>query len=98
MPKNVALRKSNDDVDETSGDKGGVAGARLKAFLDRIDRIEEEKKGLAEDVKDIYAEAKGVGFDVKTMRRIIKLRKMEPEKRQEEDELLELYMSAIGMA
>ncbi|MCK6418348.1 MAG: DUF2312 domain-containing protein [Alphaproteobacteria bacterium] len=75
-----------------------MAGARLKSFLERIERLEEEKKALAEDVRDIYAEAKGVGFDTKTMRRILKLQKMEPEKRREEDELLELYMAAIGMA
>lgn len=82
--------------DETS-DVGGVAGKRLKSFLDRVERLEEEKKGLADDIKDIYAEAKGVGFDVKTMRKILKLRKMETEKRREEEELLELYKAAIGL-
>jgi len=87
-------QKANDD--ETV-DVGGVAGKRLKSFLDRVERLEEEKKGLAEDIKDIYAEAKGVGFDVKTMRKILKLRKMETEKRREEEELLELYKAAIGL-
>lgn len=76
---------------------GGVAGQRLKAFLERIERLTEEKNGLAEDIKDVYAEAKGVGFDVKTMRKIIRLRKMDTEKRREEDELEELYKAAIGM-
>lgn len=89
-----ALEKVTDD--ETS-DVGGVAGKRLKSFLDRVERLEEEKKGLADDIKDIYAEAKGVGFDVKTMRKILKLRKMEVEKRREEEELLELYKAAIGL-
>jgi uncharacterized protein (UPF0335 family) len=97
MPKSAALKQSEEKQEETK-DVGGVAGQRLRAFLERIERLEEEKKGLADDVKDIYAEAKGVGFDVTTMRRIIKLRKMEPEKVREQDELLELYKAAIGMA
>jgi uncharacterized protein (UPF0335 family) len=83
--------------DDETADVGGVAGKRLKSFLDRIERLEEEKKSLADDIKDIYAEAKGVGFDVKTMRKILKLRKMETDKRREEEELLELYKAAIGL-
>ncbi len=83
--------------DDDTQDVGGVAGKRLKSFLDRIERLEEEKKGLAEDIKEIYAEAKGTGFDVKTMRKILKLRKMETDKRREEEELLELYKAAIGL-
>jgi uncharacterized protein (UPF0335 family) len=85
------------EKDDETSDVGGVAGKRLKSFLDRVERLEEEKKGLADDIKDIYAEAKGVGFDVKTMRKILKLRKMEVEKRREEEELLELYKAAIGL-
>lgn len=85
------------EKDDDTSDIGGVAGKRLKSFLDRVERLEEEKKGLADDIKDIYAEAKGVGFDVKTMRKILKLRKMETEKRREEEELLELYKAAIGL-
>lgn len=83
--------------DDETADVGGVAGKRLKSFLDRVERLEEEKKALADDIKDIYAEAKGVGFDVKTMRKILKLRKMETDKRREEEELLELYKAAIGL-
>jgi uncharacterized protein (UPF0335 family) len=78
-------------------DVGGVAGQRLKAFIERVERLEEEKAALAEDIKEVFAEAKGTGFDVKTMRKIIKLRKMDAEKRREEQELLDLYASAIGM-
>ena len=78
-------------------DVGGVAGKRLKSFLERIERLEEEKAGLSDDIKDVYGEAKATGFDTKTMRRIIKLRKMDIEKRREQDELLELYKAAIGM-
>ena len=80
-----------------TSDVGGVAGERLKSFLDRIERLEEEKSELAEDIKEVYAEAKSVGFDVKTMRKVIKLRKMDTEKRREEDELLELYKAAVGI-
>ncbi len=77
-------------------DVGGIAGRRLASFLERIERLLEEKQGLADDVKDVFAEAKGVGFDGKTIRRILKARKMDPQKRQEEDELFELYMAALG--
>jgi uncharacterized protein (UPF0335 family) len=89
-----AARKVSEDEPQ---DVGGVAGKRLKSFLDRVERLEEEKKGLADDIKEIYAEAKGTGFDVKTMRKILKLRKMETDKRREEEELLELYKAAIGL-
>lgn len=83
--------------DNTANDTQGVSGQRLKAFIERVERLEEEKAGLAEDIKDIMAEAKGVGFDTKTMRKIIRLRKMDKQKREEEEELLELYKSAIGL-
>lgn len=83
--------------ENTANDTGGVSGQRLKAFIERIERLEEEKAGLAEDIKDIMAEAKGTGFDTKTMRKVIRLRKMDKQKRQEEEELLELYKSAIGL-
>ena len=92
---NVA-RISEDTETETS-DTGGVSGKRLKSFIERIERLEEEKTALAEDIKDIYAEAKSTGFDSKTMRKLIRLRKMDTEKRREEDELLELYKAAIGL-
>ena len=78
-------------------DVGGVAGGRLKSFIERLERLEEEKAALAEDIKDVYAEAKATGFDVKTIRKIVSLRKMDPEKRREQDELLDLYKSAVGM-
>lgn len=78
-------------------DVGGVAGARLRSFVERIETLEEEKKALAEDIKEIYAEAKGTGFDAKTIRRIIALRKIDVEKRQEAEAILDLYKTAIGM-
>ena len=74
----------------------GNAG-HLKAFIERIERLEEEKKALADDIKDVYAEAKGTGFDVKIMRKIISIRKQDREKRREEEEILDLYMAALGI-
>jgi len=76
---------------------GGVAGQVLRSFVDRIHRIEEEQAALNEDKKEIYAEAKGRGFDAKIVRKIVALEKMEAEKRREEEELLDLYKSAIGL-
>jgi len=74
-----------------------VAADRLRSFIERIERLEEEKKGLADDIKDVFAEAKSVGFDTKIIREILKLRKMEEQARAERDELLTLYMHALGM-
>lgn len=74
----------------------GVSGDRLKLFIERIERLEEEKRSMAEDIKEVYAEAKGIGFDPKTMRQVVKLRKMDREKRIEEEQMLDLYLSALG--
>lgn len=78
-------------------DEQKAAGQRIKSFVERIERLEQEKADLAEDIKEIYAEVKAVGFDVKILRKIIALRKMDPEKRSEEQAILELYMTALGM-
>ncbi len=78
-------------------DVGGVAGKRLQMIIDRIERLEEEKAATMEDIKEVYAEAKGTGFDVKAIRKIVGLRKIDAEKRREAEEILELYKSAIGM-
>jgi uncharacterized protein (UPF0335 family) len=78
-------------------DVGGIAGERLKSFIERIERLEEEKKALAEDIKEVFAEAKGVGFDVKTMRQIIKLRKIDQDDLDEQEALLDTYKRALGM-
>lgn len=78
-------------------DVGGIAGDRLKSFIERIERLEEEKKALAEDIKEVFAEAKGNGFDIKIMRQIIKLRKLDSNDRDEQEALLDVYMRAIGM-
>lgn len=111
MSENVAnFPQSDDETEQQEGsasgesssggearDVGGVAGQRLRSFIERVERLEEEKTALMEDIKEVYAEAKGVGFDAKTMRKIVSLRKMDAEKRRESDELLDLYKSAIGM-
>ncbi len=75
----------------------GISSSRLKSFIERIEKLEEDKAAVSEDLKEVYAEAKGTGFEVKIIRQIVRLRKIEVEKRREQDELLELYMSAIGM-
>jgi uncharacterized protein (UPF0335 family) len=72
-----------------------VEAGQLKAFVERIERLEEEKQTLADDIKDIYAEAKGNGYDVKILRKIVSLRKQD--KRREEEEILDLYLAALGM-
>jgi uncharacterized protein (UPF0335 family) len=74
-----------------------VTDDRLRLLIERVERLEEEKKGIADDIRDVYAEAKAVGYDAKIMREIIKLRKMKPDDRAERDAILELYKSALGM-
>jgi uncharacterized protein (UPF0335 family) len=76
---------------------GNVAADQLRLFIERIERLEEEKKGVADDVKDVYAEAKANGYDTKTMRSIVRLRKMEKHARDEADALLETYRNALGL-
>ncbi len=78
-------------------DVGGVSGERLRSFVERIERLEEEKAHIAEDIKEVYAELKGVGYDAKTVRKVVALRKLDTEKRREADELLDLYKTAVGM-
>jgi uncharacterized protein (UPF0335 family) len=69
----------------------------LKAFIERIERLEEEKKALADDVRDVYSEAKGSGFDVKALRAIVRLRKQDADERKEHEAIMETYMHALGM-
>jgi uncharacterized protein (UPF0335 family) len=89
---------AGDHTQENSmADIGGVAGDQLRAFIERIERLEEEKAGLASDIKDIYAEASGNGFDTKAMRQIVRLRKLEAAERREQEEILSLYRAAIGL-
>ena len=78
-------------------DVGGVAGDHLRSLIERIERLEEEKKSLADDIKEVFAEAKGTGFDVKAMRAILRLRKMDKADYQEQEYMIDLYKHALGM-
>ncbi len=77
--------------------EGAVQADRLKLLIERIERLEEEKKAIADDIRDVYAEAKAVGYDPKTMRAVVRLRKMDTHDRREQDDLLETYKAALGM-
>ncbi|MFC7473751.1 MULTISPECIES: DUF2312 domain-containing protein [Dankookia] len=76
---------------------GGIAVDRLRSIIERVERLEEERKALASDIKDIFAEAKSAGFDVKVVRQIISIRKKEPAEVEEQETLLDLYRRALGM-
>ncbi len=78
-------------------DVGGVSSAQLKSFIERIEQLEEEKAALGEQIRDVFSEAKGSGFDVKVIRQVLKIRKLETQERLEQEELLDLYMTALGM-
>lgn len=78
-------------------DTGGIAGDRLRSFIERVERLEEDRANLNADIREVYAEAKSSGFDAKTMRQIVRLRKMEPNERQEQEHLLEVYRNAVGI-
>ena len=78
-------------------DVGGIAGDRLKSFVERIERLEEERRTLSADIKEVYAEAKGSGFDTKIMRQVIRLRRMDKDDLDEQETLLDVYRRALGM-
>ncbi len=85
-------------LDATADEKPtNVAGERLRSIVDRIERLEEERKALGSDIKDIYGEAKSAGFDVKVLRQLIRIRKQEPAEIEEQETLLDVYRRAIGM-
>jgi uncharacterized protein (UPF0335 family) len=76
---------------------GGVAGEQLRAFIERIERLQEEKKDVQDQIKEVFSEAKGVGFDTRIMRQLLRLRSLRDADRSEQEELLEIYKAAIGM-
>lgn len=78
-------------------DKTNVSDDRLRLLIERVERLEEEKKGIADDIKDVYAEAKAAGYDPKIMRRIVRLRKMKPDDRREQALVTETYCNALGI-
>lgn len=85
------------DMNDDSFSTQAVAAGQLRAIIERIENLEEEKKEVSDQIKEVYAEAKGNGFDTKTLRKVIQLRKRSTEERQEEEALLDLYLSALGM-
>jgi len=86
------------DPDMSGGQMSAATldGGHLKSFIDRVERLEEQKKAISDDIRDVYAEAKGNGYDVKIMRKIVSLRKQDASKRSEEEEVLDLYLNALG--
>ena len=78
-------------------DSAAVNASHLRAFIERIEKLEEEKRAIADDIKDVYAEAKGTGFDAKILRKIVSMRRMDRDTRREEEEILDLYLTALGM-
>jgi len=90
MPATAAAEKNEQSAHRFAKDQ-------LKAIVERIERLEEEKKATSDDIRDVYAEAKGNGFDVKALRTIVRLRKQDTDERREEQEVLETYMHALGM-
>ena len=92
----MAKRTKNNGVGHNSGARaGGVTSKQLRSFIERIENLEEEKKGIAEDIKEVYAGAKAVGLDTKIMRKVIAIRKMDQADRQEQEALLDVYLHAI---
>ncbi|MFP1630888.1 DUF2312 domain-containing protein [Zhengella sp. ZM62] len=85
-------------MDDITAESETVAAGQLRSIIERIERLEEEKKTIADDIKDVYAEAKGNGFDTKALRTIVRLRKQDANERQEQEAMLELYKAALGMA
>lgn len=94
-----AAERPNEQPDDTSlaDAAAGFAKEQLKSFIERIERLEEEKKTIADDIKDVFAEAKGTGFDVKALRAILRMRKQDADQRAEHEAIVDLYMQALGM-
>ena len=98
-PDTTAVRvepMDQSDITPTSDGSATISAQQLRNFVDRIERLEQEKAGIADDIKDCYAEAKSLGYEVKILRKVIALRKKKPNERREESELLEIYLQALG--
>lgn len=93
----AAALEGRAEENDTARDVGGVAGKRLLSIIERVERLEEEKTALADDIKEVFSEAKGIGYDVKIIRKLLRLRKIDSQKRAEDQSLLETYAAAIGM-
>ena len=95
MPDRAETMDSTDFAPTTDG-SASISAEQLRNFVDRIERLEQDKAGIADDIKDCYAEAKSLGYDVKILRKVISLRKRKPDERREEAELLDIYLHALG--
>jgi uncharacterized protein (UPF0335 family) len=91
------ISKAATGSEANPGEAGGIAADRLRSLVERIERLEEERKALGSDIKDIYAEAKSAGFDVKVIRQLISIRRKEPAEVEEQETLLDVYRRALGM-
>ena len=96
MGRTAGLRRSGEGATKKATG-GGVSADQLRSFIERIERLEEEKAALAGDIREVYAEAKSSGFDTKIMRQLVRLRKMDAADAQEQEELLDVYKRALGM-
>ena len=94
----ASILDDEDDYNRGDGDNAEATDDRLRLLIERVERLEEERKGIQDDIKDVYGEAKAVGYDVKIMRQIVRLRKMKPDDRKEQQMLLDTYMAAMGLA
>jgi uncharacterized protein (UPF0335 family) len=99
MSTSAAAKENKADKDDKSGSAAATRFAKdqLKAIIERVERLEEEKKTISDDIRDVYAEAKANGFDVKALRTIVRLRKQDSDERREHEAILETYMHALGM-
>ena len=97
-PSRRQPHQENRKADDITENSQTVAAGQLRAFIERIERLEEDKQTIADDIKDVYAEAKGNGFDTKAIRTIVRLRKKDANERQEEESILDLYKAALGMS
>ncbi len=97
VEKAAASRARQAASDDSPEKTGGIAADRLRSIIERIERLEEERKALGSDINDIYAEAKSAGFDVKVLRQLISIRKKEPAEVEEQESLLDIYRRALGM-
>lgn len=95
--RNEAAASRGRQAASADAEVGGIAAERLRSIIDRIERLEEERKGLADDIKDMFSEAKSAGFDVPVLRQLLRLRKKKPAEVEEQETLLDLYKQALGM-
>jgi uncharacterized protein (UPF0335 family) len=95
LPPQAAIKTEHDKMDDIA--KTGVAAQELTQFVERVERLEEEKKALSDDIREVYSEMKGRGYDVRAVRQIIRIRKQDHSERKEMEAILELYMSALNM-